>query len=103
MCDTVCAIRHKAPEQTDPGALTHSVDSTAAYGIVQRKGAGPVKHLTVKQLWVQEVFRKYGNTMIKVPRHANVADMLCSVSNATDRARHLTTLRFAFTAHCPQV
>ena len=52
------------------------VDSSACKGIVLRHGAGKVKHLTTKQLWVQGAVRTYGVEVIKVPRERNAADVL---------------------------
>ena len=51
-------------------------DSSAALGIVARKGCGKVKHLSVKQLWLQERIAGKEVTVLKVPRFENVADAL---------------------------
>ena len=52
------------------------VDSSACKGMVLRHGAGKVKHLTTKQLWVQGAVRAYGVEVLKVPRERNAADVL---------------------------
>ena len=39
--------------------LNHNIDATACRGILLRQGAGTLKHLDIKQLWVQEVARYY--------------------------------------------
>ena len=49
-------------------------DSSAAKGILTRTGAGPVKHLSVKQLWVQEKVSKREVNVTKIPRAINTAD-----------------------------
>ena len=84
-----CDLEHsRASDQP----LEHSTDSAASFGIVKRKGAGALKHLSVKELWIQEVYRRPGNTILKVPRSVNVADVMCSSGNVADQQRHLLTL-----------
>ena len=61
-----------------PCALEHLGDASAAYGILLRSGAGSLKHLEVKQLWVQEVARRADVSTIKIPREFNLADAMSS-------------------------
>ena len=70
------AARHLAEELNLPVDLIIKTDSSAARGIIQRQGAGKVKHLMVKQLWVQEQENLQKLKVSKVPRHLNCADML---------------------------
>ena len=51
-------------------------DSSAAHGILARRGAGKVKHLETKQMWLQDVVRQGKLTLEKVPRNINPADLL---------------------------
>ena len=51
-------------------------DASAARGVVQRQGAGRIKHLQVKQLWVQERESSGDLTVTKIPRAVNWADLL---------------------------
>ena len=46
-------------------------DSSAAKGIVMRQGAGKVKHLDIKSLWIQERESLGGLKVLKVPRLEN--------------------------------
>ena len=49
-------------------------DSSANSGIVHRSGTGRIKHLSIRQLWLQE---KVGNAELefeKIPRARNVSD-----------------------------
>ena len=57
--------------------LSHSLDASACRGIMFREGAGPIKHLDIRQLWVQEVIRDRLIEVIKIPRKQNLADFLC--------------------------
>ena len=50
-------------------------DSSAANGIVLRRGAGKVKHLEVRQLWVQDHVEKGEIICTEIPRHRNLADL----------------------------
>ena len=52
------------------------VDASACKGMVLRHGSGKVKHLSVKQLWVQEAVRVFGVQVARVPRVDNPADIL---------------------------
>ena len=52
------------------------VDASACRGMVLRQGAGKVKHLTTKQLWVQGAIQSYGISVLKVDRAVNAADAL---------------------------
>ena len=67
---------HLAQELDQPSRLVIKTDSSAAVGVVQRAGAGKVKHLAVKQLWLQEREREKELEIRKVPRDVNFADML---------------------------
>ena len=63
----------------EPCQMQHFTDASACVGILKRKGAGPVKHLSVRQLWTQEVFTRPGTTTTKIPRQDNPSDCLCSI------------------------
>jgi hypothetical protein len=67
-------------------------DSVAAKGIVMRRGAGRVKHLSVKQLWVQEVVRNRDVCICKVPRDLNPADLLTHACTRQAQDAHLGRL-----------
>ena len=62
----------------DTRRLELSIDASAAIGMVHRQGAGDLKHLTVRTLWIQEAICDSGTTVLKVPRAVNWSDSLCS-------------------------
>ena len=74
------------------GRLQHRVDSSACKSILCRKGAGSVKHLATKSLWVQEAIRTFGVDVTRVDRNLNPSDSLASYSNSTTMREHLTML-----------
>ena len=77
-----------------PVHMVHRTDASACVGILKRRGAGPVKHLSVRQLWVQEVFTRPNNHTQKIPRAENPADLLCSLPTAESLRVHFETMGF---------
>ena len=51
-------------------------DASACKGMLLRHGVGRVKHLSVKQLWVQEVVKVFDIDIGRIPRADNPADLL---------------------------
>ena len=56
--------------------LVSHCDSSAARGVLQRAGAGRLKHLSVNFLWVQELVSRRDLTVKWVPRASSLADFL---------------------------
>ena len=63
-------------EMQEKDKLTIFGDSTASRGILLREGSAPLKHLHVKQLWVQEHVARKAMDVVKIPRAENPADAL---------------------------
>ena len=59
-------------------SLVSNTDASACRGIMLRQGSGPVKHLSIRQLWVQEAVQDYQVHVQKFRRDENLADFLCS-------------------------
>ena len=57
-------------------ALEIYTDSSAARGVVMRTGSGKLKHLSTKQLWIQEHVADGKVLITKTPREQNPADAL---------------------------
>ena len=51
-------------------------DSSAAKGVVMRSGSGKLKHLSVKQLWLQDYTASDEIVVEKLPRELNPSDAL---------------------------
>ena len=68
--------KNMTAELLHPMELEVLTDASAARGVIQRQGAGRVKHLSVKQLWVQERETKGELKISKIPRLLNYADLL---------------------------
>ena len=83
------AAKHLAEEIHLPLTLQLKTDASAAKGVIQRQGAGKVKHLSVRQLWVQEREACKDLSVIKIPRAANPADLLTHHCSEADLTSHL--------------
>ena len=67
---------HMAEELGAPHLIHLYGDSSANHGIAHRAGAGRMKHLSIRQLWLQERVSRGDMTFTKVPRLVNTADMM---------------------------
>ena len=70
-------------------------DSSAAKGMIMRQGAGRVKHLDIKSLWIQEREKLGAITVIKIPRLENVSDLLTHHWTEQEGVRHLGGMSMA--------
>ena len=59
-------------------------DASAARGVILRQGVGKVRHLQVKQLWLQENVAAGELTIVKIPRAQNCSDALTHPWSAND-------------------
>ena len=68
-------------------------DSSANHGIIQRQGTGKVKHLSVRQLWLQQQAELGNCEHRKIPRALNSADMLTHHWTKAEAVNHLSRLQ----------
>ena len=80
--------------------LEHVIDASATEKIIHRQGAGPLKHLDVRSLWIQEARMDHKVRLIRVPRSENYADICCSVPYIEPFTRMFSEMRFTFPS-CP--
>jgi hypothetical protein len=76
----------------DATVYSIETDSSAARGTVMRHGAGRVKHLSTKQLWIQGAVKHYQITPVKICRSVNSADVLTHSCTTRDFNNHLERL-----------
>ena len=69
-------------------------DSSAALGIVQRRGLGKLRHLNVQYLWVQERVREADFAVQKIDGEVNPADLMTKNLDETKMWRHLVKLDY---------
>ena len=74
------------------GRLSLHVDASVCKSVVLRRGAGSIKHLETKDLWIQEAIRIKSIDVIKVPREVNVADCQAIYSNAENLQKHASMM-----------
>ena len=68
-------------------------DSSANHGIIQRQGSGKIKHLGVRQLWLQQQVELGNAEHNKIPRALNSADMLTHHWTKAEAASHMGRLQ----------
>ena len=76
----------------DTSLYALETDSSAAKGTAMRHGAGKMKHLSTKQLWIQGAIKGYGISVIKICRAVNSADLLTHSCTTRDFVNHLERL-----------
>ena len=77
-------IVHFSMEVGTPHAVEVLGDSSAAYGINMRVGSGRVKHLSIRQLWLQERVALGHLICKKIPREVNCSDVMTHHWSAKD-------------------
>ena len=68
-------------------------DSSACCGTVHREGCGRIKHLEIRQLWLQQQIRAGDIDYEKVARQNNPADSMAKAW-AQDGSRHFAMLNY---------
>ena len=76
----------------EPCSLRLRGDSSANDGIIKRAGVGKVKHLSVRQLWLQEQVGQGELWHEKIPRAENVSDCLTHFWTKAEAELHFPKL-----------
>ena len=76
--------------------LEMRLDATAAKGIAHRQGAGQLKHLDVRVLWIQEAILMDKIRITKIAREDNCSDQLCSMPKLAVWCRFMAELIMTF-------
>ena len=67
-------------------------DSSANDGILKMAGSGKIKHLTVRQLWLQEQCELWIARHVKIPRAINSADAMTHHFTKSEAETHFAAL-----------
>ena len=67
-------------------------DSSAAKGIMTRRGCGKIKHIQAKQLWIQEYVISGDVKVFKVQRKDNTSDAFTHNWSVVDSKSHFVKL-----------
>lgn len=86
-CEVV-GLRQFCSELGHDLAVRVSGDSSAVKGMLARKGCGKVKHIEVKQLWLQEKVRTGVIEFDKIPRNLNPGDAFTHHYTAAEAKVH---------------
>ena len=89
MAQEMLGIRELLKEMGVAKKIVISCDSSAAKGILSRRGSGKVKHLEGRQLWLQERIGRKETTLEKIPRTQNVGDALTHHWSKAANAQHM--------------
>ena len=71
-------------------------DSSAAMGMVHRRGLGKVRHIDVQYLWIQEGIHNKDFSIEKVAGHENCADLMTKYLDEATMMRHMQTLNLEY-------
>ena len=72
-------------------------DSTAAKSFVSRQGFGKMKHIEIRNMWLQKEVRDGKVEVSKVPGDQNPADLMTKVLNTKDIQIRLTKMSLVAT------
>ncbi|CAE8611618.1 unnamed protein product [Polarella glacialis] len=75
------AVQSLAKELGTEMPLTICTDSSSARALSMRRGFGRLKHLEVRNLWVQQEFKEKSFELVKVPTALNLSDLLTKAVN----------------------
>ena len=90
-------MQHILEELGEAKPLQVGCDSSACKGILDRIGTGSLKHVSVKQLWLQEKVYQGEVSVEKIPRSENWADVMTHGWAAPDE-RHFQEMGIASVA-----
>ena len=72
--------------------ISLGTDSSAAKSFISRRGLGRMKHLQIRDLWLQKEVAEGGIRVFKVPGDENPADLMTKILSAANISRRLNTL-----------
>ena len=90
-CEVLGAV-HMAKEMGKVYGAVLLGDSSASVGIAHRAGTGRVKHLSIRQLWVQERVANEEVVFKKIPRSVNLSDALTHHWTQAEAAVHFPAM-----------
>ena len=65
-----------AHDRGDTSEMAVHIDSSAAIGVISRRGSGKLRHIRVGQLWIQEMAEEGEVQVKKVGGEINIADLM---------------------------
>ena len=94
-CEALGAVTLLSEMGYEVKARLH-VDASVALGIMQRKGGGQVRHLSVGVLWLQEQQLRKAVEMLKIHGPKDPADLMTKGMSREAIAQHLCRMCIEF-------
>ena len=76
------------------------VDNAAGKSIISRRGLGKMRHVELRDLWIQREFGEGKVRVVKVEGEANPADVGTKFLSATELAEKLAVLNIELQFEC---
>ena len=73
-------------------AINLHIDASAALGVMKRQGLGKLRHIQVRDLWLQQELKEKRLIAHKIDTKLNPADLGTKALSAEEMARHISTL-----------
>ena len=90
-CECIC-IKNMCEDVGIVCSIVVKTDSSAAKGIMTRRGCGKIKHIAAKQIWIQEYVINGDVVVHKVPRNDNPSDAFTHNWSGVDSKSHFDNL-----------
>ena len=71
-------------------------DSSAANGVGNRRGAGGIRHIETRTLWLQDQVTRRNLTLRKIPKEKNNADLPTKYQDRQSILKMLTRMGYLF-------
>jgi hypothetical protein len=78
--------------------LEVKTDASAAKGICSRRGCGKIRHIEVRELWLQERVASGEIRVTKIPRAVNLSDCLTHHVSSSEVGRSLESMAVVVSA-----
>ena len=92
------AVSQELGFKTMGGKIVLGTDSSAAKNFVSRRGLGKMRHIEVRDLWLQREVMKGQVKVVKIPGDDNPADLMTKFLNAETIGRRLEKMNLRRTS-----
>ena len=92
-CEGIGLRSHLADLGTDI-KIVFKTDSSATCGVVRRKGAGKLRHVDVRYLWMQQAIVDKKFEVVKIDGIVNSADLMTKFTPETVTGEHCVRMNF---------
>ena len=86
------ALASELGVQAGTGVINLHTDSTAAKSFVSRRGLGKMRHIEIKELWLQREVGDGSVRVVKVLGEENLADLMTNILKLVDIRKHLKAM-----------